>query len=102
MNKKKKKSFDKGLKDGYQLAKHLSPVVGPVKIGGKRVHHYWLALGADLFEDEYMQGVLTGAGAEDAPDLIDDVTNALVGEVDFVKQFTDFIRELQGKKKRHT
>ena len=102
MNKKKKKSFEEGLKDGYRLAKHLAPTIGPVKIGGMRVHHYWLALGADLFEDEYMQGVLRGAGAEDAPDLIDDVTNALVGEVDSVKQFTDFIRELQGKKKRHT
>ena len=101
MNKKKRKSFEDGLKDGYRLAKHLAPAIGPIKIGEKRVHHYWLALGANLFEDEYMQGVLTGAGAEDAPDLIDDVVKTLVGEVDLAKQFTDLIRELQGKKKHH-
>lgn len=99
---KKKKSFEDGLKDGYNLAKHLAPVVGPKKIGEKRVHHYWLALGANLFDDDYMQGVLTGAGAEDAPDLVDDVVNALFGEVDFIKQFTDLIRELQGKRKHHS
>ncbi|MCG3257201.1 MAG: hypothetical protein KAU62_13985 [Candidatus Heimdallarchaeota archaeon] len=88
--------FNLGVLVGYLLAAILAPKIGPFYIGETRIHHYVLSLGALLFEDPFIQGMLLAAGGEDLPDLID----GLFTDSDLMHKLSDIIREIQEKKKK--
>lgn len=79
-----------GVGTGYLLARETSRNMKPVHIGGQRIHHYLLVLGSLFTENNFLQGVLTGAAIEDLPDLIDDLFPNL-------KNLSDNLRRRQDK-----
>ncbi|MHA1971594.1 MAG: hypothetical protein ACTSW1_01305 [Candidatus Hodarchaeales archaeon] len=79
-----------GVFVGYLLAQELSKGMKPIYIGKYRIHHYLLALGALFTDDEFLQGVFLGAGLEDLPDLLEDLSPDL-------KNLANNLRSFQGK-----
>jgi hypothetical protein len=78
---KQKKSILLGSLLGYYGIRAINKRKEPPKvfIGKKkrRIHHYWMALGALLPIDTTFKGIFLGAGLEDLPDLREDVSKRL-------------------------
>ena len=81
-----------GMGTGYVIANALSSNSKPIFVSDLRIHHYILGLVAFFTDDEFLQGLCIGAGVEDLPDLIDDLSPQY-------HKLSDNIRRIQGKRK---
>lgn len=67
---------------GFIGAKNIANKTGPVKIYGKRVHHYNLLAGVPFVKNNFTRGLLIGAALEDWKDLIKDITSLFIDNND--------------------
>jgi hypothetical protein len=58
---------------GHLLAKSQGKELGPLVIGGQRIHHHWLIDAAEQIKDEDLKALVRGAGMEDLQDRFIDL-----------------------------